>query len=259
MSFTQRICDIYQHHEPRHILPFIGASYENASPNAFRVAVIGLNAYSEPSWEPKGEEALRYETLRAWWKSWWAAAPGPPSPRFFQTAYREADKLAREIVRHSCVFPGLDYDATPTKSGYYATNAVKIFLGAEGKTTQGMSSSDFQKYADDWHCELDVMAEHRVLPHLIVVFGDQIWEVMWRSFYPEGTDRVLHTQFEVTGYESCDCSVECYHFANRITARVGDTQHKILLARMLHPAAVQDHRAYWLLGQPEFRRLAGLL
>lgn len=259
MSFTQRISDIYRRHKPRHILPFIGTSYENASPNAFRVAVIGLNAYSEPSWEPEGEEALRHETRRTWWKSWWAAAPGPQSHRFFQTAYRETDKLAQVLVKHSSVFPGLDYDAAPTKSGYYATNAVKIFLGAEGKTTQSMSGADFHRYADDWHRELDVMAEHRALPHLIVVLGDQIWEMMWRSFYPEGADPVPHTHFQVTGYETCAPGAECYHFANRITVKVSDTEQKILLARMLHPAAVQDHRAYWLLGQPEFRRLAGLV
>jgi len=88
---------------------------------------------------------------------------------------------------------------------FYGTNAVKTFLGAEGKTTQGMSAADFQKYAGDWHRELDVMAEHGVLPHLIVVLGEQIWELMWRSFYPEGAERVPHAHFAVTDCYRSPC------------------------------------------------------
>jgi hypothetical protein len=159
----------------------------------------------------------------------------------------------------SNLFAGLDYDTSPhTKSGYYGTNAVKVFLGEEGKTTQNMSASNFQEYADDWHRELDVMAEHRVLPHLILVLGEQIWELMWRSFYPEGERRLPHKHFQVTEYETCERNAECYHFGNRITAEVDAGKQTILLVRMSHPAAAQDHRAYWLLGQPEFRKLAGL-
>lgn len=62
MSFPERISEIYQRHGLRHILPYIGSSYEDASPTAFRVAVVGLNAYSEPSWEPKGDNLKRVPT-----------------------------------------------------------------------------------------------------------------------------------------------------------------------------------------------------
>jgi hypothetical protein len=252
MSFADRIRELYQRRGPRHILPFIGASYSDPSSRAFRVAVVGLNAYSEPSWAPSDD------TLRAWWTGWWEAAGHGDSQRFFEIAYREADKLAR-IVGVSDIFSGLTYDAAPqTKSGFYGTNAVKVFLGEEGKTTHDMSAADFEEYSDDWHQELDLMADHGVLPHLVVVLGEQIWDLMWRSFYPEGAESVSHKHFAVTEYECCDESAECFHYANRVTVAVKKTTHTLLLVRMSHPAAFQDRRAYWLLGQPEFRRLAGL-
>ncbi len=161
-------------------MPFVGQSYENASPVIFRVAVVGLNAY-----------ILEPDVLAApdpySYAAWWLQAGHGKSYRFFTTAYRDAGLLAEELAGRSRLFSGLKYDAAPqSKSGFYGTNAVKIFLGAEHRTSRGLTDADFQQYARSWHQELDTMAEHRVLPHLIVVLGRQIWEMMWKSFYPEG-------------------------------------------------------------------------
>jgi hypothetical protein len=256
MSFATKISAIYRAHGPKHLLPFIGQSYENGSPEAFRVAVIGLNAYiSDGDWPEDDAE------LQGWYCGWWSKAGHGKSHRFFNTAYREAGLLADELAQSSKIFTGLTYDTEPqSKSGFYGTNAVKIFLGEQHKTSDGLADADFRQYAPAWQQELDTMAERRVLPHLIVVLGRQIWDLMWGSFYPEGSNRVQYQHFTVTDYQTCGSDGgSCYHFANRITVKVGSTRQKLLLVRLAHPANYGDQRrAEWLLGEKDFRKLAGL-
>lgn len=257
MSFNAKIANLYRKHGPKHLFPFIGRSYEDGSPEAFRVAVVGLNAYvSDGDWPADDAE------LQSWYRGWWSEAGHGKSHRFFNTAYREAGLLADELARRSELFSDLTYDAVPqSKSGLYGTNAIKVFLGGEHKTSAGLNSDDFQRYAPAWHQELDTMAEHRVLPHLIVVLGQQIWELMWGSFYPEGPGRVQYEHFTVTDYETCGGEDgPCYHFANRITVMIGSTKQKLLLVRLAHPANYGNpRRAAWLVGEQDFRDLAELL
>jgi hypothetical protein len=254
VSFAAKIADIYQGHGPKHLLPFIGQSYENGSPEAFRVAVVGLNAYIL---EPDVLAAPDPHSYAGWWRQ----AGHGKSYRFFTTAHREAGLLAEDIAGRSKLFSSLKYDAAPqSKSGFYGTNAVKIFLGAEHKTSDGLSPADFQQYAPTWRQELNTMAKHRVLPHLIVVLGRQIWEIMWRSFHPEGHTQTQYHHFTVTDYETCgNESGPCYHHANRISVKIGNTEQKVLLVGLAHPAAYGDHRrAKWLLEEKDFRKLARL-
>lgn len=254
MSFAAKITNIYQAHRPRHLLPFIGKSYENGSPDAFRVAVVGLNAYvSHGDW-PKDDAELQ-----GWYPGWWSEAGHGKSHRYFTTAHREAGLLAEELAERSKLFSGLTYDAVPqSKSGIYGTNAVKIFLGEEHKTATALSPASFQHYAPAWHQELDTMAEHRVLPHLIVVLGRKIWELMWGSFHEDTRPQYQH--FAVTDYQTCrDENAPCYHHANLLTVRVGSDDQRILLVGLAHPAARGNaRRADWLLGEKDFRKLAAL-
>ena len=167
------------------------------------MAVVGLNAYvSDGDW-PKDDAELQW-----WYPGWWSEAGHGRSHRFFNTAYREAGLLADELAGRSKLFSGLTYDAGPqSKSGIYGTNAIKVFLGGKHKTSDGLSPADFQKYAPAWHQELDTMAEHGVLPHLVVALGQQIWELMWGSFYPDWSKRVQYQHFTVTDYQTCGTSM----------------------------------------------------
>lgn len=124
MAFAACIKSIYEACGPDHILPFIGAAYKSAEPSAFRVAVIGLNAYvSDGDWP----EDRRH--LRGWYPGWWSRAGHGKSHHFFNVACREADVLATALVT-SELFAGLQHDRDPhTKPGFYGTNAVKVFLG----------------------------------------------------------------------------------------------------------------------------------
>lgn len=140
MTFTAKISAIYRAHAPKHLLPFIGQSYKDGSPEAFRVAVLGLNAYvSDGDW-PKDDSKLQ-----GWYRGWWSEAGHGQSHRFFNTAYREAGLLAAELTGQSKLFGGLRYDAAPqSKSGFYGTNAIKVFLGERHKTSDALSQAPLQ-------------------------------------------------------------------------------------------------------------------
>ncbi len=198
-------------------LPFIGASYENADPTTFRVAVIGINAYvSDGDW-PKDRDKMR-----GWYPGWWRAAGHGKSQRFFNVAHREANVLAQQLAEHSDLFPGLMHDADPkTKSGFYCTNAVKVLLGEGHKKAQGITPDFLALHIPTWHQELKTMAKHRVMPHLIVVLGNQVWDVIWRSLHPDTGFAPEH--FTVDANQSC--GDPCFHHANLITVNVGGRKH----------------------------------
>ncbi len=66
-----------------------------------------------------------------------------------------------------------------------------------------------------------------------------------------GKARVQLHHFTVTDYETCgNESAPCYHHANRISVKIGNTEQKVLLVGLAHPAAYGDpRRAKWLLGK----------
>ena len=96
------------------------------------------------------------------------------------------------------------------------------------------------------------MAEHGVLPHLIVVLGEKAWEGMWQSLYVNRQDIFPnYRHLRVVGYQSG--SGECFHWSGRAELADG---HRIMLARVHHPARPGRSRTTeWLLGCPEFLRL----
>lgn len=178
--------------------------------------------------------------------------------RYFNVAYREADTLARQLSTDSKLFAGLTHDSDPkTKPGFYGTNAVKVFLGEDYKKADGLTPDMLAQYTPTWRQELDVMAEHGVLPHLIVVLGSQIWEVMWRTLHP--THGMASEHFTVDDYRTCGGrGSPCYHHANLITLAIGERKHSLLLVRLTHPAAQGNRHAKWLLEQEAFRELVQL-
>jgi hypothetical protein len=95
-------------------------------------------------------------------------------------------------------------------------------------------------------------ATNAVTPHLIVVLGSQVWDVIWRSLHPAAG--FAAENFTVENYETC--GEPCFHHANLITVNFGGRKQPILLVRMTHPAAQGDRRATWLLRQEAFREMA---
>jgi len=253
VSFTDEIADLYAEHGPRHLLPFIGAGYEDAASPTFRVAIVGLNSYiSDGDWPEEDDE------LRDWYHGWWSEAGHGKAPRFYNAAYREADSLARVLAAESGLFDGLAYDGDPrTKAELYGTNAIKVFLGERFKKSDALTPDDFRAHAPTWHRELDAMAKHAVPPSLIVVYGSQAWTVMWKALWP---GHAVFEHMRVARYETCGSEKDLsYHHANRVTVELDDARnHTLLLVRLSHPSGRSSRRAAWLLDQEPFRQLAGL-
>lgn len=129
---------------------------------------------------------------------------------------------------------------------------MKVFLGEDYKKAQGITPDFLARHIPTWHQELETMAMHGVMPHLIVALGTQVWDPAWRSLHPEAEFAPEH--FSVESYQTC--GDPCFHHANLITVNVGGRKQPILLVRMTHPAAQGNRRAGWLLGQEAFRELA---
>jgi hypothetical protein len=66
MTFGADIGSLYRQHGPNHILPFIGGSYEARDPKAFRVAVVGINAYATNAELRKGNIEDGVGNAKAW-------------------------------------------------------------------------------------------------------------------------------------------------------------------------------------------------
>jgi hypothetical protein len=255
MTFSDRIAKIYSAHGPRHLLPFVGQSYENASCGVFRVAVVGINAYlCGDDWHKPGK------VLRTWYRNWWEDAGHGETHRYFNVAYREVNLLAGELTSRSKLFSDLRYDAKPQdKSGIYGTNFIKELLEEKYKDSRQLTEAQVQQSKPGWRHELDLMAEHRVLPHLVIVLGQKMWGAICESFDPECAQTNNYQHLQTAQYKTCfNPGDPCYHHANLLTLRAGETSQKLLLVRMDHPSARRQRRALWLLTQPHFRKLARL-
>lgn len=256
MSLRHDIQTQYQRHGSRHILPFIGSAYE-LSDDSFRVLSLGFNAYvSDGDWPDDENE------LQDWYVGWWRDASWGQSPKFFSRVYEECRHLANELTS-SPLFVGHWFDSNPrTKSGIYGTNAIKVFTEEHLKTSNMLSQEDFQEHMPTWHAELDILAKYRRLPHLIVVFGQAIWDYAWRAFYPyDAATFPDYSYLKIEEYQTCgDEGSPCYHHVNHVVLRTEIGRQNLLLVRLHHPSArtVPRRDSAWLLSQPDFRELAQL-
>ena len=157
---------------------------------------------------------------------------------------------------------GLLCDLPDRKESLYATNAIKVYTGEEYKESSSIPDSLIDSFAPVWRAELELMACHGCLPHLIVVFGQRIWETHWRSLHLESA---RSQSFRVRDYRPAGSkSSAVYHHANRIVLEREGGRHTMLLARLYHPSArarrdgPPRRDAKWLLAQPEFLELASL-
>jgi len=255
MSLRSDIAVLYQTWGERHILPFMGGAYDSDS-EIFRTMAIGINAYvADENWPENSAE------LRDWYTGWWASAGRSRSRRFFEVAYEESAQLAASL-QASSLFCSTPYQDEPNaKAGFYGTNAIKYFMTQQFKDSGQVSEDEIAESARTWHGELDLLAKHGRLPHLVVVFGRKVWHAVWQALN-------LNARHSFPKYEHLDVLVYSpfpeqssflYHHVNRVTITIRGGQHEMVLVRLQHPRARKRRRnAEWLLAEPSFRRFVGL-
>lgn len=235
MSLTNQIEALYGAREPLHILPHIGRRYITPATRDLRVMTIGLNAYVSPrEWPPRPE----------WFGTWFRDAEN----RFDKGVRKAIEPIATHVTGPYGLFDGRTYDGVDS---VFHTNAVKTYLPeAAGKKATQVPAKLLLEHAETFSAELNVLAEHGVVPHLILVFAKPAWAHVWRAL-TAGRSRA----FEVLAHEHFPGP--CLHFVNRyrvrIHARAGTAEHEILLVRLRHPAARSSVGSpSHLLAEPDF-------
>lgn len=222
-----------------HILPFVGAAFERPTPDQARVVVVGINSYVSPKdWDKINPN---------WFAGWFEQS----SHRFYKSVKKQAVNLAAALVERSeslrgkkLVWPG----------SFYATNAIKTYLPeAEGKRADQVQPEMFTEHATTWRGELDLMAQHEALPHLIVLFGEPFWKHAWSAFRPPHADNYKHLR--VLEYRHTDGP--SLHHVNRLRLGGANGEQTTLLVRLRHPSSrTKRGSVSWLLGQDDFWALA---
>lgn len=222
-----------------HILPFVGTGFERPTQDHLRVAVVGINSYvSEKEW---------HKINPAWFAGWFEHS----SHRFYKGAKKHAMALASALTERADWLRG---QKVVWPDSFYATNAIKTYLPeAEGKRADQVSPELFDQHAATWRNELDAMAEHGALPHLIVIFGEPFWAHAWSAFKPPHADGYKHLR--VLDYRHTDGP--SLHFVNRLRLGGANGEQTTLLVRLRHPSSrTKKGSVSWLLGQGDFWTLA---
>jgi hypothetical protein len=235
------IVELYDANEHR-IRPYIGRAFETAAAGTLRVMTVGINAYLSPADWPNQNPN--------WFAAWFAES----RHRFDRGVATDAEKIARAIAGGSTLFHDLEYRG---KEGIFHTNAVKTYLPeAVGKTSEQVSAQELRRHVPIWHAELDVLAKHGVLPHVVLIFGRPFWNVAWQTFH--GNYRPRFTHLKVTAFQPANG--EALHYANLVHVRHSGGNHRLALLGLRHPSAGARGKANpeWLLTRPDLRRLLEL-
>lgn len=225
------------------IAPFIGDSFANGDPRALRVMTIGINAYlSEADWAQQHPE---------WFSGWFKDG----RHKFDRTVAADATTIANALAGRGPYFSALAYRG---KENIFHTNAVKFYMPeSRGKRSDQVMRQDYERCVPTWHAELDVMAKHGVLPHVVIVFGRPFWEWAWQAFHPRTRPSFAH----LTVHEFVNAPDDGHQFANRVEVEGARGRHKLALLAVRHPAARATSKATadWLLSRPDVRALFGLV
>lgn len=250
-TFSESIGAIYAEHGSKHILPFIGSGYASPRADQMRVVAVGFNSYiSKKHWPADDRE------LQPWLGDWWQNArhEGDTHP-FYNRAFDEVARMAAGIHQRSAwqhLTPELE---AATKGSLYATNALKVYTGEEYKESSAIPREFTQSFEATWRAELDAMARHECLPHLVVVLGADIWEMHWKALLPSSASS---KEFAVEDYVDVSTGEAAGHAVRaRLRPRNSDRAHTLLLVRLHHPSSRSPERrnAEWLLGQEKFLEL----
>lgn len=231
---------LYAYERENCLHPFIGEAFESAQSGALRLMTIGINAYlSEADWSGQNPD---------WFAGWFKEA----RHKFDRVVAEDASAIASVLVSGS-VFTGLTFRG---RENIFHTNAVKEYLPAtRGKRSDQVTRQDFERHVPTWHAELDIMAKHGVLPHVVIVFGRPFWEWAWKAFHP--SSRPSSTHLKVHGF--ANASGEGHHFANLIDLEGAGGRHHLALLALRHPAARATSTATpeWLMSRSDVRKLLG--
>jgi hypothetical protein len=242
-AMEESLLDLYRNAgDQTHLRPFIGEAFLSPTSEHFRVMVIGINAYVSPEdWDSADPN---------WFYKW--AKNGDDG--FYEQAHRDAKALADALCERSEYYGEYKYIAPDS---LYVTNTVKEYLPEEtGKSSDNVPQSYFEEGAEVWERELDILADQNALPHLVIVFGSQVWPYACDSMRVE-EGKIEYQNFSVEEYNHT--SGPCLHFANRIEVSLDENTQTILLTRCYHPSAHERKvTPEWLLNQSDFRQLAGI-
>lgn len=224
------------------IVPFIGDLFASGDPRTLRVMTIGINAYLSV-----GDWAQQNPT---WFSGWFKDG----RHKFDRTVAADAGTIASLLIAKSSYFAGMEYRG---KENIFHTDAVKVFMPeSSGKTSDQVTRQDFEAHVPTWHAELDIMAKHGVLPHVVLVFGRPFWEWAWQAFHPK--TKPSFTCLKVHAFTSA--SGDGHHYANRVEVEGAAGRQPVALMTVRHPAARASSKATtdWLLSLPDVRELLGL-
>ncbi len=248
MSFNAAIKSIYLVGD-HPIEPFIGAAYTEARATDFRLVMVGINTHISDEDMPRAKP------------SWFSGGFRGGDHHFFRQAHRDGDALAAALASAARGFEKLTY-RPEGKAGFYVTNAIKRHMAKEYKRARRLSPKDYALHRPQWERELRAMADHGVLPHLIVLYGGEVWNQHgWRMLRP-GEEHYASLEaagLRVTKYDVA--TGNCDTHAARVGLEAGGQQHELFLVRLSRPAHRNKrvtHDAKWILRQSTFRRLAGL-
>lgn len=220
------------------IHPFIGRHYSEATPGVLRVLVMGINCYYGK--HPPGPDV-----------QWLPTFMRERRFTFFARSFTESAVIA-EALEHSPDFEGFRHAGL---EALFVTNMVRRQLpSSTGKKAAQVNEVHLDEGSQVWRDELDLLHRHGVLPHVVIVFGGQIWGRAWTAF-----GKRVHPDGWIVSYTPCAKSSELFHHLDRVVVPEGDNERPLLLVRLDHPAAVGDkRRAAWIVSHPDFRRVAGL-
>jgi hypothetical protein len=171
------------------------------------------------------------------------------SYRYQKGACRDLRELGARVTQAPFLFAGRRF---ADMDSVFLTNAVEVYVkDSEGRRADQVTEDHFKRHLDQWHDELDAMAEARLLPHVLAIIGKPFWSFACESFRSSPSFKRL----TVKGYRWC--KGRALHFANRITPAGPEGDHEMLLVRLRHPAGrAPTGSPRWLFEQQDFADLA---
>lgn len=233
MSLPDELQSLYARH-PHPIAPHLGAAFVSPTPDTLRVMTLGLNAYiSAPDWPP----------VPGWFPEWFREQ----RHQHQKSVVRETARLSQHLTGARGAFEGLRFAGLESS---FHTNAVKSYLREEeGKRAAQLGRELLDQHAAGFRAELELLAEHGALPHVIAIFGAPFWSHAWGALKSLTNVRILRHEF---------FPGPMLDFVNRYRVQVGAHEQELVLLRLRHPAArTSEGSLDALLADPEFRLATG--
>lgn len=237
---NQAITDIYDALVPEtgapatgRIHPFVGGAFTGTS-DALRIMAIGINCYASDTATTK--------------PSWFPAMFAEQKYRFQKAVLRQVALLGRAL-EGSQMAGGRAFAG---KESIYHTNAVKRWVPmSTGKRAHRVPEPLFAEGQLVFRAELDALAAGRVLPDLVVVFGNRPWSYTWRAF-ADPRPTWAESYQPIPG--------DLFHHLNRIVVRRGADAVPLVLVKLRHATGARGKglSPAGLIGHADFKdALAG--